>query len=73
MAVLKSGCFLMSEVPLYGTAEAGRPGGAMMYSKRHLPVYRAVEPSSGSNIIPRRAHPDLAGLSPHDRAVDQPV
>ena len=36
----------------------------MMYSKRHLPD-RAVEPSSGSNVIPRRARPGLAGLRPH--------
>ena len=27
--------------------------------------YRAVEPSSGSNVIPRRACPDLACLRPH--------
>ena len=27
--------------------------------------YRAVEPSSGSNVIPRRARPGLAGLVPH--------
>ena len=26
---------------------------------------RAVEPSSGSNVIPRRACPGLAGLRPH--------
>jgi len=26
---------------------------------------RAVEPSSGSNVIPRRARPGLAGLGPH--------
>ena len=25
----------------------------------------AVEPSSGSDVIPRRAHPGLAGLRPH--------
>ena len=28
------------------------------------PLYRAVEPSSGSNVIPRRARPGLAGLRP---------
>ena len=28
-------------------------------------LYRAVEPSSGSNVIPRRARPGLAGLGPH--------
>ena len=28
--------------------------------------YRAVEPSSGSNVIPRWARPGLAGLRPHD-------
>jgi len=27
--------------------------------------YRAVAPSSGSNVIPRRARPGLAGLRPH--------
>ena len=27
--------------------------------------YRAEEPSSGSNVIPRRARPGLAGLRPH--------
>ena len=27
--------------------------------------YRAVEPSSGSNMIPRWARPSLAGLRPH--------
>ena len=27
--------------------------------------YRAVELSSGSNVIPRRARPGLAGLRPH--------
>ena len=27
--------------------------------------YRAVEPSSGSSVIPRRARPGLAGLWPH--------
>ena len=34
----------------------------MMYSLRHLPD-KAVEPSSGSNVIPRRARPGLAGLA----------
>ena len=29
--------------------------------------YRAVEPKSGSNAIPRRARPGLAGLRPHTR------
>ena len=32
----------------------------MIYSKRHLPE-RAVEPSSGSNVILRLARPGLAG------------
>ena len=27
--------------------------------------YRAVEPSSGSNVIPKRARPGLVGLRPH--------
>ena len=29
--------------------------------------YRAVEPSSGSNVIPRRARPGLAGLRPYSK------
>ena len=33
--------------------------------ERHLPN-RAVEPISGSNVIPRRARPGLSGLVPHD-------
>ena len=28
--------------------------------------YREVEPSSGFNVIPRRACPGLAGLGPHN-------
>ena len=31
--------------------------------------YREMEPSSGSNLIPRRARPGLADLRPHTRAV----
>ena len=31
--------------------------------------YRAVVPSSGSNVIPRRARPGPAGLGPHTRFV----
>jgi len=27
--------------------------------------YRTVEPSNGSNVIPKRARPGLAGLGPH--------
>jgi len=37
----------------------------MMYSKSHLPD-RAVEPSNGSNVIPKRDRPGLAGLGPHN-------
>ena len=33
-------------------------------SKKHLPD-SAAEPSSGSNVIPMRARPGLAGLRPH--------
>ena len=32
--------------------------------------YRAVEPGSGSNVIPRRARPGLAGLRPPTRQVE---
>jgi len=38
----------------------------IMYSKRHLPC-RAVEPSGGSNVIPRRARPGLAGPRPQNK------
>ena len=37
----------------------------MMYSKRHLPNTEQWSQSSGSNVIPRRARPGLAGLKPH--------
>ena len=37
----------------------------MMYSKRHLPDMEQWSQSSGSNVIPRRARPGLAGLRPH--------
>jgi len=36
-----------------------------MYSKRHLPDIEQWSQSSGSNVIPRRARPVLAGLRPH--------
>jgi len=36
----------------------------MMYSKRHLPDIEQWSQSSGSNVIPRRARPGLAGLRP---------
>ena len=36
----------------------------MMYSKRRLPDMEQWNQSSGSNIIPGRAHPGLAGLRP---------
>jgi len=39
----------------------------MMYSKRHLPDIEQWNQSSGSNVIPRRARPGLAGLRPHTR------
>ena len=37
-----------------------------MYSKRHLPDIEQWSQSSGSNVIPRRARPGLAGLRPHN-------
>ena len=60
----------MSEVPLYpGTG----PPQQTLEPLAHIYVfqetsarYRAVEPSSGSNVIPRRARPGLAGLRPHN-------
>ena len=36
-----------------------------MYSKRQLPDIEQWSQSSGSNVIPRRARPGLAGLRPH--------
>jgi hypothetical protein len=36
-----------------------------MYSKRHLPDIEQWSQRSGSNVIPRRARPGLAGLGPH--------
>ena len=35
--------------------------------------HRAVEPSSGSNVIPRRARPGLAGLRPFTPTPPQQV
>jgi len=35
----------------------------MMYPKRYLPGIEQWNQSSGSNVIPRRARPGLAGLS----------
>ena len=35
-----------------------------MYSKRLLPDIEQWSQSSGSNVIPRRARPGLAGLGP---------
>ena len=35
----------------------------VMYAKRHLPELQ--QPSSGSNVIPRRARPGLADPRPH--------
>ena len=35
------------------------------YSKGHLPDIEQWSQSSGSNVIPRRARPGLAGLRPH--------
>jgi len=37
----------------------------MMNSKRHLPDIEQWSQSSGSNVIPRRARPGLAGIRPH--------
>ena len=37
-----------------------------MYTKRHLPDIEQWSRSSGSNVIPRRARPGLAGLRPHN-------
>jgi len=37
----------------------------MMYSKRYLSDREQWSQSSGSNVIPRRARPGLAGLRPH--------
>ena len=37
----------------------------MMDSKRHLPDVEQWSQSSGSNVIPTRARPSLAGLMPH--------
>ena len=34
----------------------------MMYFQEKFARYRAEEPSSGSNVVPRRTHPGLAGL-----------
>ena len=42
----------------------------MMYSKRHLPDIEQWSQSSGSNVIPRRARPDLAGLRPHSFGIE---
>jgi len=42
----------------------------MMYSKRHLPGIEQWGQISGSNVIPRRAHPGLAGIGPHSGGVD---
>ena len=36
-----------------------------MYSTSHMPDIEQWSQSSGSNVIPRRAHPGLAGLGPH--------
>ena len=36
-----------------------------MYFQETSARYRAMEPISGSNVIPRRARPGLAGLGPH--------
>jgi len=43
----------------------GLLGVPMMYSNRHLPDIEQWGQSSGSNDIPRRARPGLAGLRPH--------
>ena len=41
----------------------------MMYPKKHLPDIEQWSQSSGSNVIPRRARPGLAGLRPHSGGV----
>ena len=41
-----------------------------MYAKRHLPDIEQWRQSSGSNFIPRRARPGLAGLRPHNGGHD---
>ena len=41
----------------------------MMYSKRRLPDIEQWSQSSGSNVIPRRARPGLAGIRPHTRCL----
>ena len=40
-----------------------------MYFQETSTRYRAVEPSSGSNVFPRRARPGLAGLRPDRKTV----
>ena len=70
--------FLMSEVPLYydrpdsvivsrnACRDYNPPQlSSVMYSKRHMPDIEQWSQSSGSNVIPRRARPGLAGLRPH--------
>ena len=62
---------LVGEVPLYSkhapTLLSGRRGATICVRREGWTSarYRAVEPSSGSNVIPRRARPGLAGLGPH--------
>jgi len=41
-----------------------------MYSKRHLPDIEQWSQSSGSDVIPRRDRPGLAGLRPHTVSVE---
>jgi len=41
------------------------PGPAPLSPDRHLPDIELWSQSSGSNVIPRRARPGLAGLRPH--------
>jgi len=59
----------MSEVPLYMWLEASAELTQFVSARlsETSARYRAVEPSSGSNVIPRRARPGLAGLRPHSQ------
>ena len=56
--------YFVLEVPLYRDFSPAKTLAPMIYSERHLPD-RAVEPISGSNVIPRRARPGLVHLRPH--------
>ena len=60
----------MGEVPLYRVPRAPKGHGFIGPDdvlQETSARYRAVEPSSGSNVFPRRARPGLTGLRPHAR------